>query len=122
LQPPCHSSPASAQTTGFGSPQYIVGNAISSPVDTNTAGVTLRRLTYSLTGMTNAATMSTGTVWLSTSPGSISGALNIGQFINAGSNNVSTNFSAVYTNPPLYVILSFGSGTNTVGVQATYGP
>jgi hypothetical protein len=114
-----------AQYLGFGSGVAIggaAGTVNSTPVDTNSAGITVRRLSFALSGMTNTATSFTGSVYLSTSPSSLNNALLLGQFINNGSANMSTNFSAYYTNPPLYVILQGGSGTNTTFVQAIYGP
>ena len=114
-----------AQVVGFGGSVAIggaAGTVNSSPVDTNAAGITVRRLTFALSGMTNAATCFTGAVYLSTSPSALNNALLLGQFTNYGSSNMSTNFSAYYTNPPLYILLQGGSGTNTTYVQAIYGP
>jgi len=114
-----------AQVVGFGGSVAIggaAGTVNSSPVDTNAAGITVRRLNFALSGMTNAATCFTGAVYLSTSPSSLNNALLLGQFTNYGSANMSTNFSAYYTNPPLYILLQGGSGTNTTYVQAIYGP
>jgi hypothetical protein len=113
---------ATAQIIGFGGSTAVLGTVNSSPVDTNTAGITVRRLSFALSGMTNSATMFTGSVYLSTSPSALNNALLLGQFTNYGSAAMSTNFSAYYTNPPLYLLLQGSSGTNTTFVQAIYGP
>jgi hypothetical protein len=111
-----------AQYVGFGGPAAVIGTVNSPPVDTNAIGLSVKRLAFSLTGMTNAATSFTGAVYLSSSPFISTNSQLLAQFINNGSNNFSTNFSAFYTNPPMYVILQGGSGTNTTYVQAIYGP
>jgi hypothetical protein len=111
-----------AQVVGFGTGTPVIGTLNSTPVDTNIAYCNIRKLQFALSGMTNSATMFTGSVYLSTSPNALNNALLLGQFTNFGGANFSTNFGAYATNPPLYIILVGGSGTNTTYVQAIYGP
>lgn len=113
---------AEAQLLGFGSGQPVIGSTNSAAVDTNTSSINVKHIGFNLSGMTNASTSFTGTVYLSTSPTSIANALALGQMINNGSNNASFSFQSTNQTVPLYILLGGGSGTNTTFVQAIYGP
>lgn len=113
---------ARAQLVGFGGPITVLGTTNSAPVSTNQVGLTVKGLQFALSGMTNNLGVFQGNILLSNNRTNATNALTIGTFSYTGSNSFTTNFVSYYTNPPLYIILQAVTSTNTVQVQAIYGP
>jgi hypothetical protein len=107
-----------AQGSLFG-PIPILGTSNGPVAVTNTFNFPVKQMTLALSGMTNSATVFTGTVALSLDGTNF---VTAGTINNSGSNNWSTNIAA-YTWPlPVYLWLQAKTGTNTIWISATYGP
>lgn len=114
-----------AQVTAFGSPQQITGTTVSPSVATVTFSQRVAPISLVLTNMQGASAVTgfVGTVFLSTSPTSTAGAINLGGYTTNGfTGNVTNAFSTYATNVNLYLLLQASVGSNVVGVSEVYGP
>jgi hypothetical protein len=115
---------ASAQVVGFGSPQALTGTNTTSAVATPIIQQRVAPITLVLTNEQAAVcTGFVGTVFLSTSPTSVTNAAILGTYATNGwTGNITNNFGSYYTNTTLYIILQANVGSNNIGATEIYGP
>ena len=111
-----------AQVSAMGGGTPVQGTTNGPMVVTNTQGISIRPLSVSLSGGTNAATVFIGNLYASLN-GSTNGAYLIGSFTNSiGTGAFSTNIAAFQAQVPVTLFFQAVTGTNTETVSAIYGP
>jgi hypothetical protein len=113
---------AQAQISAMGGGANIQGTTNGPVVATITETITVRPLSITVTGGTNAASIFIGNVYASIN-GSTNGAILVGTLTNAvGTGTFTTNVAAFQGSVPVTLYLQAVTGTNTLNVNGIYGP
>jgi len=111
-----------AQVTAMGGGALCIGTTNGPVVATLTQTITVRPLTITVSGGTNAATVFIGNV-MACINGNTNGAFAVGSVTNAvGTGTFSTNIAAFQASVPVTLFLQSVTGTNAVTENAIYGP